>query len=113
MNNWATTREFPLILVKRNIRRLIVNCFAYPIDTHIYVNGIINVQLLELATRNYWKEFVAVLAKCIEKESTVSGVTKDMWKSTEENVGRLYDPHKGAAMKYSTSVFKDGNHAVL
>jgi exonuclease 3'-5' domain-containing protein 1 len=62
---------------------------------HIYVNGIIDVQLLELVTRNDSKEFVAGLARCIEKDSTVSGVVKQLWQRTKGDVSRLYDPRKG------------------
>ena len=64
---------------------------------HIRVNGIIDIQLLELATRNDSKEFVAGLTRCIEKDSTVSGVTKQIWQRTKENVSRLYDPQKGGS----------------
>lgn len=62
---------------------------------HTCVNGIIDVQILELATRKYSKEFVARLAKCIKKDSTVSSVAKQTWQHTKENVSRLYDPRKG------------------
>lgn len=61
----------------------------------IYVNGIIDVQLLELATRNEAKELVAGLARCIEKDSTLSGVAKQLWQRTKEDGRRLYDPQKG------------------
>ncbi|KAH6708747.1 domain-containing protein 1, partial [Leptodontidium sp. MPI-SDFR-AT-0119] len=62
---------------------------------HICVDGIINVQVLELATRNSSKDFVAGLARCIEKDSTASGVTKQIWQHTKESVSQLYDPRKG------------------
>jgi len=62
---------------------------------HICVDGIIDVQVLELATRNSSKEFVAGLARCIEKDSTVSGDVKRISQRTKESVGQLYDPRKG------------------
>ena len=58
----------------------------------ICVDGIIDVQLLELAMRNSSKEFVAGLARCIEKDSTVSGDAKQIWQRAKESVSQLYDP---------------------
>ncbi|KAI7975485.1 hypothetical protein EIK77_003326 [Talaromyces pinophilus] len=62
---------------------------------NISVNAIIDVQLLELATRNDSMDFVAGLAKCIKKDSTASAAVKSSWQRTKETVTRLYDPYKG------------------
>lgn len=40
-------------------------------------------------------DFVAGLAKCIQKDSTASAAVKLSWQRTKETVSRLYDPHKG------------------
>jgi exonuclease 3'-5' domain-containing protein 1 len=61
----------------------------------ICVNGIIDIQLLELATRRSSKGYVAGLVKCIEKDSTASAATKKAWHRTKDSVGRLYDPQRG------------------
>lgn len=61
----------------------------------ISVDGIQDLQLMELATRKGSKDFVAGLAKCIEKESPVSTATKAEWQRTKEEATRLYDPKKG------------------
>ncbi|KAF2475949.1 uncharacterized protein BDR25DRAFT_300827 [Lindgomyces ingoldianus] len=61
----------------------------------ISVNGIIDIQLLELATRKSSKSYVAGLAKCIEKDSNASAGTKMAWHRTKDSVGRLYDPQRG------------------
>ena len=61
----------------------------------ISVDGIKDLQLMELATRKGSKDFVAGLAKCIEKESPVSAAAKEEWQRTKEGASRLFDPKKG------------------
>ena len=61
----------------------------------ISVNGIKDLQLMELATRKGSKDFVVGLAKCVEKESPISAAAKADWQSTKESATRLYDPRKG------------------
>ena len=61
----------------------------------IFVDGIKDLQLMELATRKDSKDFVAGLAKCIEKDSPVSTAVKVEWQRTKEGASRLYDPKKG------------------
>jgi len=61
----------------------------------IAVNGIQDLQLMELATRNGSKDMVAGLAKCIENESPISAVAKEEWQRTKEGVRQLFDPKKG------------------
>jgi exonuclease 3'-5' domain-containing protein 1 len=65
----------------------------------ISVDGIKDLQLMELATRKGSKDFVAVLAKCIEKDSTVSTAAKAEWQRTKEGASRLYDLKKGRRYK--------------
>jgi exonuclease 3'-5' domain-containing protein 1 len=61
----------------------------------ISVDGIKDLQLMELATRKGSKDFVAGLAKCIEIDSPVSTAAKAEWQRTKEGTSRLYDPKKG------------------
>ncbi|KAJ5774382.1 hypothetical protein N7457_009278 [Penicillium paradoxum] len=61
----------------------------------ISVDGIRDIQLMELGTRTGSKEFIAGLAKCVERESPISGPEKAIWKHTKESVRRLYDPKVG------------------
>jgi exonuclease 3'-5' domain-containing protein 1 len=63
----------------------------------ISVNGIIDLQLLELALRQGSKNYVAGLAKCIEKDSPVPDATKRSWRYMKDTVGRLYDPKRGGS----------------
>jgi exonuclease 3'-5' domain-containing protein 1 len=62
---------------------------------NISVNAIIDIQLLELATRDHSMAYVAGLAKCIKRDSTASAAVKLSWQRTKETVSRLYDPYKG------------------
>ena len=61
----------------------------------ISVNGIQDLQLMELATRKGSKDVVAGLAKCIENESPISAVAKEEWQRTKEGTRHLFDPKKG------------------
>lgn len=61
----------------------------------ISVNGIKDLQLMELASRKGTQDLVAGLAKCIEKESPVSTTAKAEWQRTKEGASRLYDLKKG------------------
>ena len=61
---------------------------------HISVNGIVDVQLLELATRTHSQEYLPGLATCIERDSTVSYATKLDWRRIKDHGSRLYDPMK-------------------
>ena len=70
----------------------------------ISVNGIQDLQLMELATREGSRDFVAGLAKCIEKESPISAATKAEWQRRKEGAIRLYDPRKGGRYEVFTSV---------
>ena len=61
----------------------------------ISVNGIHDLQLMELATRKGSKDIVAGLAKCIENESPISAAAKEEWQRTKEAASQLFNPKKG------------------
>ncbi|KAJ5468443.1 hypothetical protein N7475_006195 [Penicillium sp. IBT 31633x] len=61
----------------------------------ISLDGIRDIQLMELGTRKSSKEFISGLAKCIERESPITGAEKASWQRTKESVRRLYDPKLG------------------
>jgi exonuclease 3'-5' domain-containing protein 1 len=61
----------------------------------ISVNGIHDLQLMELATRNFSKRYVNGLAKCIERDSAMSAAKKREWRRIKDSTNRLYDPNKG------------------
>ena len=63
----------------------------------ISLAGVQDLQLMELATRIWSKKYVAGLAKCIERDSPMSGLTKAEWKKRKDEVSRLFDPRKGGS----------------
>lgn len=70
---------------------------------NISLAGVQDLQLMELATRIGSKKYVAGLAKCIERHSPMSGLTKAEWKRRKDEVSKLFDPRKGG----SYSVFNE------
>ena len=64
-------------------------------EYQILVDGIQDLQLMELAARQGSKTFVAGLAKCIYRDSTVAAAEKSEWQHIKESVTNLFDPKKG------------------
>ena len=67
----------------------------------IRVAGIEDLQLMELASRNFSKRHINGLAKCIERDSALPLAEKREWKVNKERGRKLFDP---ATMPCSTSV---------
>jgi exonuclease 3'-5' domain-containing protein 1 len=61
----------------------------------IRVGGIEDVQLMELASRSFPKRYINGLAKCIERDSTLSFSEKREWKASKERGHKLFDPNLG------------------
>lgn len=61
----------------------------------ISVDGIEDLQLMELVTRKGSKDFLAERAKCIEKDSPISTAAQAEWQRAQEGASRLYDPQNG------------------
>ena len=61
----------------------------------IGVRGIVDIQLLELATRSSSIEFLAGLAKCICGDLNLSSDAQEAWKLAKESGRLLYDPREG------------------
>jgi exonuclease 3'-5' domain-containing protein 1 len=57
----------------------------------IAVNGIHDLQLMELATRNFSKKYVSGLAKCIENDSMMSAARKREWRRIKDTIGGRYE----------------------
>jgi exonuclease 3'-5' domain-containing protein 1 len=65
---------------------------------NIHVAGIVDLQLMELATRTGWKKRVSGLAKCIERgEASMSSVEKQRWAANKEVGMKLFDPERGGS----------------
>ncbi|KAK0301567.1 hypothetical protein LTR82_018244, partial [Friedmanniomyces endolithicus] len=67
----------------------------------IRVAGIEDLQLMELASRNFSKRLVNGLAKCIERDSTIPFVERRRWQLVKDNGKHLFDPQR------------DGSYAVF
>ncbi|KAK0263115.1 hypothetical protein LTR35_017614 [Friedmanniomyces endolithicus] len=63
----------------------------------IRVAGIEDLQLMELASRNFSKRHVNGLAKCIERESTIPFVERQRWQLVKDNGKHLFDPQRGGS----------------
>lgn len=61
----------------------------------ISLDGIRDVQLMELGTRRGSKNFLASLEKCVKQDSNLSAVAKDEWEATNNNTRRLFDSALG------------------
>lgn len=61
----------------------------------ISVKGIHDIQLMELATREGSKKYVASLAECIEKDSPITAPAKVSWRCMKTEGNQLCIPEKG------------------
>ncbi|QKX62540.1 uncharacterized protein TRUGW13939_09701 [Talaromyces rugulosus] len=61
----------------------------------IALDGIRDIQLMEIGTRKGPKDFLAGLSKCVEKDSTISAAEKQAWELTKSTTRRLFDPAFG------------------
>lgn len=50
----------------------------------ISLRGVIDIQLMELATRTYYRRYLASLAKCVEGDSAVAPAAKEHWRSVAQ-----------------------------
>jgi exonuclease 3'-5' domain-containing protein 1 len=63
----------------------------------ISLSGIHDIQLMELATRPYQRRYVSGLAKCIERDISLSGSERAAWKETKERGLDLFAPERGGS----------------
>ncbi len=61
----------------------------------VHVCGIWDLQLMELASRNFQKKCVNGLARCIEKDSQLGYAEKTEWRRVKEKGHDLFDPSRG------------------
>ncbi|KAI6991660.1 hypothetical protein KC332_g8101 [Hortaea werneckii] len=61
----------------------------------IRVNGIEDIQLMEVASRTFPKRYINGLAKCIERDSALPFTVKREWKVSKERGHKLFDPSLG------------------
>ncbi|TGJ84814.1 hypothetical protein E0Z10_g3982 [Xylaria hypoxylon] len=63
----------------------------------IQLQGIQDLQLMELATRTHGRTFISGLKKCIEKDMPMTSTEKRHWLMTKEEGLKLFDPEKGGS----------------
>ena len=63
----------------------------------VSVDGIEDLQLMELATRKGRKDFVADLAKCINVDCAMPTAAKAEWQRTKEHATGMFDPKRGGS----------------
>jgi exonuclease 3'-5' domain-containing protein 1 len=64
---------------------------------HINLAGIQDIQLMELATRNFSKRCVNGLSKCIERDLPLNAGERETWKRAKERGLELFAPERGGS----------------
>ena len=64
---------------------------------NIKLAGVIDLQLMELATRYYSKKYVSGLTKCIEKDARLTTYETRCWKASKEQGLNLFAPERGGS----------------
>jgi len=63
----------------------------------VSVAGVHDVQLMELATRNYSRKFVLGLGKAIQQDISAPHATKQLWNTIKDEGVRLFAPEQGGS----------------
>lgn len=64
---------------------------------NIKLAGVIDLQLMELATRSFSRKYVNGLAKCIERDARLTTYEARCWKASKEKGLRLFAPERGGS----------------
>lgn len=62
---------------------------------NVELAGVVDLQLMELATRNFPRKYVQGLAKCIERDAPITTLELRTWKESKEKGLKLFDPGRG------------------
>jgi exonuclease 3'-5' domain-containing protein 1 len=67
--------------------------------SHFDINlaGVRDIQLMELATRTYNRRLVKGLAKCIERDISLTVSEREVWKESKEKGLNLFAPERGGS----------------
>ncbi|KAJ4146943.1 hypothetical protein LMH87_001497 [Akanthomyces muscarius] len=66
---------------------------------NIRLAGMQDLQLMEVATRSFGRKHVNGLAKCIERDASLSAAERQRWKDCKETGIRLFAPERGGSYK--------------
>lgn len=64
---------------------------------NVKLGGVIDLQLMELASRYFSKKYVSGLAKCIERDAPLTSPESQCWKTSKEKGLELFDPKRGGS----------------
>ncbi|KAI0102807.1 ribonuclease H-like protein [Nemania sp. FL0031] len=64
---------------------------------NIKLQGVQDLQLMELATRPGNKRFIAGLKKCIDRDMNMTSAEKDKWTAAKDEGRKLFAPEKGGS----------------
>lgn len=64
---------------------------------NVKLAGVIDLQLMELATRYYSKKYVSGLAKCIDRDALLTTDEMRTWKASKEKGLKLFAPERGGS----------------
>ncbi|KAJ5549032.1 hypothetical protein N7513_006266 [Penicillium frequentans] len=62
---------------------------------NVQLAGVIDLQLMELATRYFSRRYVSGLAKCIERDAPLTACESRRWKASKEKGLKLFAPELG------------------
>lgn len=64
---------------------------------NVKLAGVINLQLMELATRYYSRKYVSGLAKCIDRDALLTTDEMQTWKASKEKGLKLFAAERGGS----------------
>lgn len=64
---------------------------------NIELAGVVDLQLMELATRNFSRKHAKGLAKCIERDAPITTLEIRSWKESKEKGLKLFEPERGGS----------------
>ena len=65
----------------------------------VSVSGVEDIQLMELASRDFSKRCVNGLAKCIDNDTAIDYAKRQQWRNVKEQGRKLFDPARGGSYK--------------
>lgn len=64
---------------------------------NVKLAGVIDLQLMQLATSSFPRRYVSGLEKCLEKEASLEGRDFQIWRTSKEKGLKLFDPKHGGS----------------